>query len=204
MEDDAAMEARKSACKDVARLILSMLIMLVLVWVVHTGYRLATEAREETGSHGYEYNYVLVMCGVVTVVFGLIYFIVGLTIVAELGVDLSTWVQTRDMETTPDQGKEQKTLCQLIIQTSVTMGSMFMLSWAIYHGYKLAMEAPKGGIYNGLAFLIGFTAMGFGFIYFILGIGIIAESTLYLSSRLRHVMESDNYQNLDADAYLAV
>ena len=84
------------------------------------------------------------------------------------------------------------------------MGSMFMLSWAIYHGYKLAMEAPKGGIYNGLAFLMGFTAMGFGLIYFMLGIGIIAESTLYLSSRLRHVMESDNYQNPDADAYLAV
>lgn len=204
MEGDAAVEERKSACTDVARLILSILIMLVLVWVVHTGYRLATEAREENGSHGSEYNYVVVTFGVVTVVFGLIYFIVGLTIVAELGVDLSTWVQTRDMETTHDQGKEQKTICQLIIQTSVTMGSMFMLSWAIYHGYKLAMEAPKGGIYNGLAFLIGFTAMGFGFIYFMLGIGIIAESTLYLSSRLRHVMESDNYQNLDADAYLAV
>jgi len=84
------------------------------------------------------------------------------------------------------------------------MGSMIMLSWAIYHGYKLAMEAPKGGIYNGLAFLIGFTAMGFGFIYFILGIGIIAESTSYLSSRLKHVMEGDNYQNLDDDVDLAV
>ena len=104
MEDDAAVEDRKSACNDVARLILSIMIMFVLVWVIHAGHRLATEAREENGSRGSEYNYVVVMFGVVTVVFGLIYFIVGLTIVAELGVDLSTWVQTRDMETTHDQG----------------------------------------------------------------------------------------------------
>ena len=104
MEDGAAVVARKSACKDAARIILSIVIMLLLVWVVYTGYKLATEAREENGSRGSGYNYVVIMFGVVTVVFGSIYFIVGLTIVAELGVDLSTWVQTTDVETTHDQG----------------------------------------------------------------------------------------------------
>lgn len=81
---------------------------------------------------------------------------------------------------------------------------MFMLTWAIYHGCKLASEAPKGGIHNCLVFVIGFTTMAFGFIYFIIGISIVAESALYLSGRLQHEAISDTCEDRKTDPLLVV
>ena len=73
----------------------------------------------------------------------------------------------------------------MIIQITATMASMSMLTWAIYYGYKLASEAQRVVVYNRLAFLIGVITMAFGFIYFIIGIALVADSALHFTDRLQ-------------------
>lgn len=194
----------RRGCKDIVRVIGFILPLVMLVWIVHMGYKLTTETRDiEIG--GSEGSYIALVFGIVTVVFGLIYFIIGLTIVAELALDLLAWLGTGDKGIIRKQEKEQKTICQIFIQVSATMVSMFMLIWTIYNGYKLAAEAQRVVIYSRLAFLIGVITMAFGFIYFIIGIALVADSALHLSGRLQQdFTESDLVLDKDADASLLV
>jgi len=101
--------------------------------------------------------------------------------------------------------KEQTTTCHVIIRASATTISMAILTWATYHGYKLADKTPEGGMHICLAFLIGFVTMAFGVIYFIIGISIVAESALYLSGKLQYkIIESGFFKERKTDALLAV
>ncbi|XP_021738731.1 uncharacterized protein LOC110705184 [Chenopodium quinoa] len=204
MEDDEAKRGRRG-CTDTVRVIGFVLPLVMLVWMVHMGYRLTTETRDDEGG-SFEGSYIALLFGIVTVVFGLIYFLVGLTIVAELAQDLVAWAdKEEDGEIIRNQEKEQKTICQIVIQVLATMISMFMLTWTIYYGYRLAAEAQRVVMYSHLAFLIGVITMAFGFIYFIIGIALVADSALHLSGRLQQdVSESDLSLGKDIEASLLV
>ncbi|KNA24470.1 hypothetical protein SOVF_015340 [Spinacia oleracea] len=203
MDDDGLKEERRG-CKDIARVIGFLLPLVMLVWIVNMGYKLTTETRD-VDAGGYEGGYIALVFGIATVVFGLIYFIIGLTIVAELALDLLAWLDKEDRGIIRNQEKEQKTICQIFIQVSATMISMFMLMWTVYYGYKLAAEAQRVVIYSHLAFLIGVITMAFGFTYFIIGIALVADSALNLSGRLQQdVSETDFLLEKDMEARLLV
>ncbi|KAL2925113.1 hypothetical protein RDABS01_006484 [Bienertia sinuspersici] len=81
---DCEAKAERQCCKDTARVVGLVVPLLVLLWIVHMGYKLTTESMDvEIGDS--EGSYISLVFGVVTVVIGLIYFVVGLTIVAEKG-----------------------------------------------------------------------------------------------------------------------
>lgn len=96
--DDEVAKAERRGCKDTARVIGFVVSLLMLIWLVHMGYRLTTETRD-IGSGDAEGGYVALVFGVVTVVFGLIYFIIGLTIVVELAMELIAWLKQEDTRT---------------------------------------------------------------------------------------------------------
>lgn len=196
---------RRGACKDVARIIVSIVVMAMLVWIVYKGYRLTNDVTRNGEIQGYEDNHISLIFGVATIVSGLVYFTVGLTVVAELALECLAWLQRGDKEAINNQEKEQTTMCHVIIRASATAISIAMLTWATYHGYKLADKNPEGGMHICLAFLIGFVTIAFGVIYFIIGISIVAESALYLSGKLQYkVIESGLCKERKTDALLAV
>lgn len=58
--------------------LVTVITMFVILWVMYTGFRLTTESGESK-------QYLLtVSIGVTTILFGLIYFIIGLAVVQEL------------------------------------------------------------------------------------------------------------------------
>lgn len=107
--------AEKRGCRDTARLVGFVVPLLVLLWIVHMGYRLTTDAKDiDTG--GSEGSYIALVFGVFTVVFGLIYFVVGLTIIAELALDLLDWLN-KDDDTeaiSNNQGKQYMNLYSIV------------------------------------------------------------------------------------------
>ncbi|KAL2925114.1 hypothetical protein RDABS01_006485 [Bienertia sinuspersici] len=167
---DCEAKAERQCCKDTARVVGLVVPLLVLLWIVHMGYKLTTESMDvEIGDS--EGSYISLVFGVVTVVIE----------------------------------KEKKTIYQIFIQVTATMVSMFMLMWAIYYGYKLVAEAQRVVIYSRLAFLIGVITMAFGFIYFIIGIALVADSVLHLSCRIREdVIQSDIDSDSETHASLLV
>jgi len=105
MEEALLVETgRRGAYKDVARIIVSMVIMAMLIWIVHKGYSLITNATKNGDIQGYEDNYIAIVFGVATVVSGLVYFIVGLIVVAELALECLAWLRRGDKEANNNQG----------------------------------------------------------------------------------------------------
>ncbi|XP_028104785.1 uncharacterized protein LOC114303750 isoform X2 [Camellia sinensis] len=82
---------RKTICKDIALFIVTVVSILLLVWTICTGFRLATEPRIDG-----KYNHLAFLIGVVTIAFGSIYFIIGLAIVADLAQNLSHKLKQMD------------------------------------------------------------------------------------------------------------
>ncbi|CAO2814958.1 unnamed protein product [Amaranthus hypochondriacus] len=194
--------AKPRFCKDTARVIGIVFSLVVLGWIVHMGYKLTTETREIESGVAEGCSWALVF-GAITVGLGLIYFIIGLMIVAELALDVLVWLGKEGSINYKE--KEHRTVCQMIIQVTATMASMSMLTWAIYYGYKLASEAQRVVVYNRLAFLIGVITMAFGFIYFIIGIALVADSALHFTDRLQQsVTESDLISDGDLHQSLLV
>ncbi|KAK9677794.1 hypothetical protein RND81_11G167700 [Saponaria officinalis] len=95
-----------------------------------------------------------------------------------MALDLLAWFQQDDERFCGSQEKEQTRNCQIVVHTIAVTASMFMLTWATYYGYKLAVEARVDVIIDCLGFLIGVISMGFGFIYFIIGIGTLSKCVL--------------------------
>lgn len=83
--------AKPRFCKDTARVIGIVFSLVVLGWIVHMGYKLTTETREIESGVAEGCSWALVF-GAITVGLGLIYFIIGLMIVAELALDVLVWL----------------------------------------------------------------------------------------------------------------
>lgn len=67
---------------------------------------------------------------------------------------------------------------------SVSVFPMFLLLWTIQAGIKLATDPGNEAKHNQFALLIGAITIIFGTIYFIIGLGIVADLALGWSSRL--------------------
>ncbi|KAK9690993.1 hypothetical protein RND81_09G169600 [Saponaria officinalis] len=161
--------------------------MVMLILMACYGYKLIT-AMKYMKIDGSEDSYIALMFGVFTMIFGLVYFSFALIVVVELALDLLAWFRNEDNKTFENEEKEQMTICEMIVSTLVIMVSMFMLTYAIYNGYKLAAESRDVIIYNRLPFLVGVLSMGFGFIYFINRIYIVAQSALHLPGKIHHAL----------------
>ncbi|CAN6686107.1 unnamed protein product [Malus baccata var. baccata] len=75
----------------VSRIVVSIIAMVMLAWAIKTGFRLATEPRREG-----KYYPLASPVGVVTIMFGFTYSIIGLCIIAELAVELTKQLQTTE------------------------------------------------------------------------------------------------------------
>ncbi|XP_068317246.1 uncharacterized protein [Pyrus communis] len=75
----------------VSRMVVSIVAMIMLAWAINTGFRLATEPRREG-----KYYPLASPVGVVTIMFGFTYSIIGLCIIAELAVELTRQLQTTE------------------------------------------------------------------------------------------------------------
>ncbi|KAM1030573.1 hypothetical protein TB1_033773 [Malus domestica] len=75
----------------VSRIVVSIIAMVMLAWAIKTGFRLATEPRREG-----KYYPLASPVGVVMIMFGFTYSIIGLCIIAELAVELTKQLQTTE------------------------------------------------------------------------------------------------------------
>ncbi|EEF49503.1 conserved hypothetical protein [Ricinus communis] len=87
----AAWETKTVPKVIIAGIFVTVITAIVLWWAIYTGVRLATEPKKDG-----KYHLLTTSIGVVTIIFGLIYFIIGLGIIAELGLDLSDQLQQKD------------------------------------------------------------------------------------------------------------
>ncbi|KAK9677796.1 hypothetical protein RND81_11G167900 [Saponaria officinalis] len=184
MAEDMA-DSEPQLWKHTTRAIIVVVVpMLMLVWITYCGYKLATTTYTEETNSSLQASYMALLFGVVTVIFGLIYFIHGVTVAAEMALDLLAWLQQDDTGFFGNREKEQTRNCQIVVHTIAIMASMFMLTWVTYYGFTLAVEARVDVIIDRLGFLIGVISMAFGFIYFIIGIGTLAKSEVAKSDAL--------------------
>lgn len=82
MNNEAVRETR-TTCKVTAHIFVTVFTMTMLLWAIYTGFRLATESSRDS-----KYYLLTITVGVVTIIFGLIYLIIGLAIFVELALDL--------------------------------------------------------------------------------------------------------------------
>ena len=85
------------------------------------------------------------------------------------------------------------TIHKAIVGIPVIVITVFMLLWAIYTGFRLAME-PRGKYhlhckYHFLTFSIGVITVVYGFLYFTIGLAKMLELAVDLSSRLQQKEE---------------
>ncbi|XP_022726187.1 uncharacterized protein LOC111282388 [Durio zibethinus] len=74
----------RTISKAIAKALVTVITMLVILWAMYTGFRLATESGES------KHHLLTVSIGVTTILFGLIYFIIGFAIVLELVLEFWT------------------------------------------------------------------------------------------------------------------
>ncbi|EOX97855.1 Uncharacterized protein TCM_006778 [Theobroma cacao] len=84
----------RTISKAIAKALMTVITMLMIIWAMYTGFRLATESGDSK-------HYLLtVSIGVTTILFGLIYFVIGLAIVLEVALDLWTRSQQKEKKET--------------------------------------------------------------------------------------------------------
>ncbi|VVA36883.1 PREDICTED: LOC110805639 [Prunus dulcis] len=77
----------------ISRLAMSVIAMFMLAWAINTGTRLASEPRREG-----KYYPLASPVGVVTIMFGFTYSIIGLCVIAELALELIKQLQSTEKE----------------------------------------------------------------------------------------------------------
>ncbi|GKV24099.1 hypothetical protein SLEP1_g33753 [Rubroshorea leprosula] len=173
-----AMKRREAVPALSLRMTGSLVTMALLLWIIRCGFRLAAEPWRFTDYAVRSYH-----IGVTTMFFGLLFLIVGLTILADLFLNISE--QLQEPQGTPQAGKETRTISKAIARACVTVIAMFMLSWAIYTVCWLATESKGDSKHHLLTVSMGVTTITFGFIYFIIGLAIVLELALALLGHLQ-------------------
>ncbi|PON99906.1 hypothetical protein TorRG33x02_043240 [Trema orientale] len=80
----------KPVSTTISRIIVTLITMFMLVWASYTGYRLTTEPRRDD-----KYYPLIFPIGVVTIVFGSVYIVIGLAIIADLALSLTVQLLLR-------------------------------------------------------------------------------------------------------------
>ncbi|KAK9287298.1 hypothetical protein L1049_015711 [Liquidambar formosana] len=89
MGNEAAREI-KATHEVIARISAAVICLLMLLWAIYTGFRLATVPRRDSN-----YSQLAFSIGIVTIAFGSVYFVIGIAIVKELAQDLSGRLQRK-------------------------------------------------------------------------------------------------------------
>ncbi|XP_038995403.1 uncharacterized protein LOC120119667 isoform X2 [Hibiscus syriacus] len=149
----------------------SVVTMVLLLLTICCGFRLMMEPwrYHAVGARAFH-------VGVTTIIFGFLFLIVGLSILADMLLNIS--------EQLPDISGQQetRTMSKAIGQVLVTVLTMFVILWATYTGFRLATESGKSKQYL-LTVSIGVTTILFGLIYFIIGLSIVQELVLEFLTR---------------------
>ncbi|KAF4375422.1 hypothetical protein CsatB_015498 [Cannabis sativa] len=74
----------------IIRILVTLMTMFMLAWASYTGYRLTTEPRRDD-----KYYPLIFPIGIVTIVFGAVYIIIGLAIIADLSLSLTVKLMLR-------------------------------------------------------------------------------------------------------------
>ncbi|XVE93734.1 hypothetical protein REPUB_Repub01dG0219600 [Reevesia pubescens] len=147
----------------------SVVTMVLLLWTIYCGFQLTMEPWRYTAVAARAFH-----VGITTMVFGLLFLIVGLSILADLFLNISE--QLPELSGM-NQGQETKTISKAIAKALVTVITMFVILWAMYTGFRLATESGESKQYL-LTVSIGVTTILFGLIYFIIGLAIVLELVL--------------------------
>lgn len=84
-------EAETTICEAFVGILVSVITVFLLLWAIYTGFRLATEPRGHS-----RYHFLTFSIGLVTIVFGFIYSIIGVAFILELVLDLSILLQQKE------------------------------------------------------------------------------------------------------------
>ncbi|XWS54999.1 hypothetical protein CRYUN_Cryun10bG0137200 [Craigia yunnanensis] len=154
----------------------SVVTMVLLFWTISCGFHLTMEPWRYTAVAARAFH-----VGVTTMVFGFFFLIVGLSILADLVLNISEQLPELSVM---HQGQETKTISKAIAKALVTVITMFVILWAMYTGFRLATESGESKHYL-LTVSIGITTILFGLIYFIIGLAIVLELVLKFWTRTR-------------------
>lgn len=96
MDDEAAAKAKRATNimtlrVTPIRILVSLLAVFLLLWIICLGFGVATEAETETGSSNWGF-----LVGLVTLLFGIVFVILGLPILTNLFLKLSQQLQKHD------------------------------------------------------------------------------------------------------------
>lgn len=158
---------------------LYLISMLILLLIVHCGFKVATEAGDEDINSSWSFH-----VGVVTMLFGLVFVALGIPILVNLFLSLSEQIQNKD-RTQIHQGGERKTIRAAICQIFTTTITMVMLVWETYMGFRIATEPTSDQRHLPLALPFGIVTIVFGSVYFVIGLAILADLALYLLGKLQ-------------------
>ena len=89
MKNEAAREMTNGEA--IGGILVNVITVFMLLWGIYTGIRLAMEPRGDS-----KYHFLTFSIGVITIVFGCLYFIFGLAITMELALDLSSRLQQKE------------------------------------------------------------------------------------------------------------
>ncbi|GKV21043.1 hypothetical protein SLEP1_g31071 [Rubroshorea leprosula] len=171
------MKRKKSIPALSLRMAGSLVTMMVLLWSIRCGFRLAMEPSRYTAYAARSFH-----IGVTTMSFGFLFLIVGLSILADLFLNISE--QLQEPPGAP-QAKETRTMSKAIVRAFVTVTATLMLLPAIYTGFRITTESRGDIKHLLLTVSIGVTTITFGFIYFIIGLAIVLELALDLLSHFQ-------------------
>ncbi|GLT30661.1 hypothetical protein SLA2020_054520 [Shorea laevis] len=172
------MKRKKSMPALSLRMAGSLVTMMVLLWSIRCGFRLAMEPSRYTAYAARSFH-----IGVTTMFFGFLFLIVGLSILADLFLNISE--QLQEPPRTPQATKETRTMSKAIVRAFVTVTATLMLLPAIYTGFRITTESRGDTTHRLLTVSIGVTTITFGFIYFIIGLAIVLELALDLLSHFQ-------------------
>ncbi|XVE48954.1 hypothetical protein DITRI_Ditri01bG0043500 [Diplodiscus trichospermus] len=154
----------------------SVVTMILLLWTICCGFQLTMEPWRYTAVAARAFR-----VGITTMVFGLLFLIVGLSILADLFLNISEQLpELSGMH----QGQETRTKSKAIAKVLMTVITMLVILSAMYTGFRLAAESGESKHYL-LTFSIGVTTILFGLIYFIIGLAIVLELVLEFWTRTK-------------------
>ncbi|XVF67823.1 hypothetical protein PTKIN_Ptkin10aG0152400 [Pterospermum kingtungense] len=152
----------------------SVATMVLLLWTISCGFHLTMEPWRYTAAAASAFH-----VGVTTMVFGFLFLIVGLSILADLFFNISEQLPELSVM---HQGYETRTIPKAIALALVTVMTMLVILGAMYTGFRLATESGETKHYL-LTVSIGVTTILFGSIYFIIGLAIVLELLLEFWTR---------------------
>ncbi|KAJ9189657.1 hypothetical protein P3X46_000922 [Hevea brasiliensis] len=196
MDDEAAAAANAKARKTnhrraatvhaiILRITVSLVTMVMLLWSIHSGLKLAINSSRYT-----VYTDLAFHIGVLTMLLGFLFLILGIPILADLFLNLSE--QLQEEEAGVHKAWEAKTISEVIVGIFMTLIIMIVLWWAIYTGFRLATEHKREGKFHLLTSSIGVVTIIFGLVYFIIGLGIIEELVVDLFDHLQQKEKKGN------------